>query len=95
MLVSSPAVLMAPTSERLTGVLRGTLRSTRRTPFGSASVAPRHVQVTARLVQKDQPPRTRIYLAHALAEGTAFLLVGFAGHERLFLRGSPSVSMTR
>ncbi len=35
MLVSSPSRLMAPTSERLGGVLRGTVRSTKRTSRGA------------------------------------------------------------
>ncbi len=35
MLVSRPSRLMAPTSERLGGVLRGTLRSIKRTPRGA------------------------------------------------------------
>ncbi len=64
-------------------------------PFGSTSVAAGQVQVAARLVQKDQPPGACVYLADALAEGRAFSLVGFAGEKRLFLRGSPSASMTR
>lgn len=85
MLVSKPSRLMAPTSERLGGVLRGTLLSTRRTPRG-ASVAPGQVQVTTRLIQEDQPPCARVEAGDLLTEGAAFSFVGFAGEERLFAR---------